>query len=124
MCIDDPTIGRRRTYDEIALEVLVVLGCFYRASPFGSVPVFLMTKVIHLVSSLTYRDTIISDAGHGQILCVTFVGAIQRNKGTHFPYISGHPVEVSSVMGSVKATVVNMIPEYLGGSLHSIHARY
>jgi hypothetical protein len=66
------------------------------------VPVFLMTEEIHLVSSLAYRNTIISDKRHGSL-----IGGIQWDEGTHFPYIPAHPVEVSGIMDSIKANVPN-----------------
>jgi hypothetical protein len=81
-----------------------------------------MSEVIHLVATLTYGDAIISDEGHRQVLYVPFIGVIQRDEGSHFPYIPGHPVEISGVMGRVKATFVYVIPHSLSYSLHGIHA--
>ncbi len=47
--------------NEVTLEVTVLLSCLDRTSPLDPVPVFAVTRVIHLVTSLAYRDTIFID---------------------------------------------------------------
>ena len=69
MCVYHSTVVRRRTYiHKVTLEVLVFLSCLDRTSPLDPVPVFAVTRVIHLVTSLAYWDTFLSNGCHRQIL--------------------------------------------------------
>jgi hypothetical protein len=90
MRVDYSSIVRSRAYiHEVALEVLVLLECFDGTSPLDPVPVFAVTRVIHLVFCLTYRYTIFSDGRHRQILDVTFIGGVKWYEWTHVPQVTG-----------------------------------
>jgi hypothetical protein len=89
MCVDYSPIVRRRTYvSKVALEVLVLLSCLDRASPLDPVPVFAVTRAIHLMTSLAYWDTFFSNGCHRQILDIAFIGCIQRDEWTHIPQVT------------------------------------
>jgi len=90
MCVDYSTIVRKRTYiHKVTLEVLVLLSCFDRASPLDPVPVFAVSMIIHLVTSLAYWDTIFIDGCHRQVLDVAFIGCIEWDEWTHIPHVTG-----------------------------------
>jgi hypothetical protein len=77
--------------------------------------------IIHVMTSLTYRDTVFIDVCHRQILDITFIGGVEWYERTHVPQVTGYPVEASGVMGSVKATVVNMVSHAFDCSVHGEH---
>jgi len=56
-----PIVRRRTCVNKVTFQVLVLLSCFDRTSPLDPVPVSAIAIVIHLVTSLAYRDTFFID---------------------------------------------------------------
>ena len=122
MCVYNSPIVRGRTYiHKVTLEVLVLSGCLNGTSPLDPVPVFAVARAIHLVLCLAYRDTFFIDVCSRQVLDVSFIGGVKRDEWTHVPQVTGYPVEAVSVMGSVEATVVNMVSHAFDCSIHGKH---